>query len=323
MELLVVIAIIGILIALLLPAVQAAREAARRVECVNHIKQLATATLQHESTHKFFPTGGWGWIWIGDPEMGFSKRQPGGWTFNILPFLEMQQVYKMGANPNAAAKRKALRQMYETPLSVYNCPTRRAAQPYKYILPDMNPAQYEHPNAVARGDYAMNCGDQLYNQYWGPSSRSEGLNPAYAWPDTETISPSNPWYSSGISYLRSTIKVKQVKDGLNHTYLIGEKYLSPDHYADGLDGADNSGLHTGYENDNYRATYYPPKRDRYGVEDWYLFGSAHPDVWNVALCDGSVHSVNYSIDPIIHKCLGSRSRTNPNDPVVFSMEDFN
>src|SRR5204863_4584619 len=65
-ELLVVIAIIGILIALLLPAVQAAREAARRTQCTNQLKQLATGCMNHESTMKYYPTGGWGWDWVGD-----------------------------------------------------------------------------------------------------------------------------------------------------------------------------------------------------------------------------------------------------------------
>ena len=72
MELLVVIAIIGVLVALLLPAIQAAREAARRNQCMSQIKQLALGCLNTHDTQKHFPTGGWGWGWVGDPDRGFG-----------------------------------------------------------------------------------------------------------------------------------------------------------------------------------------------------------------------------------------------------------
>ena len=95
-ELLVVITIIGILIALLLPAVQSAREAARRAQCRNNLKQIALACLNHEHVHGFFPTNGWGTLWRGDPDRGFSIKQMGSWIYNALPYLEQPAIHDLG-----------------------------------------------------------------------------------------------------------------------------------------------------------------------------------------------------------------------------------
>ena len=133
-ELLVVIAIIGILIALLLPAVQSARESARRMQCQNHLKQLALAMHGHHELHGFLASGGWGWLWTGDPDRGVGKNQPAGWNYDLLPFLEEQAVYDLGTDgqPDRVTVEQlegALRRD-ETPIPLFACPSRRAATLY-------------------------------------------------------------------------------------------------------------------------------------------------------------------------------------------------
>src|SRR5262245_9981649 len=97
-ELLTVSAVISMLAAILLPAIQSAREAARSIQCKNNLKQLALAALNHHNGQGHFPTGGWGWYWLGDPDRGFGKDQPGGWMFNLLPYCEQAQLYQLASD---------------------------------------------------------------------------------------------------------------------------------------------------------------------------------------------------------------------------------
>src|SRR5437660_563907 len=84
-ELLVVISIIAMLMLLIGPAVQSARNSARRLECKNNVKNLCAGAKQHVAVYGRYPTGGWGWNWVGDSDLGTAEKQPGGWMFNILP----------------------------------------------------------------------------------------------------------------------------------------------------------------------------------------------------------------------------------------------
>ena len=92
------IAIVGILIALVLPAIQAAREAGRKNQCANHVKQLGLAFVMHHDTYGHFPSCGWGWRWVGDPDRGAGRGQPGNWSYQILPFLEESSLHQEGSD---------------------------------------------------------------------------------------------------------------------------------------------------------------------------------------------------------------------------------
>ena len=120
------IAIIGILIAMLLPAIQAARETARITQCKNNLKQIGLAWQNHHNAYKHFPTGGWGYFWTGDPDRGFDKLQPGGWAYNILPFIEETAVHDIGKGQTYPAKATTLVQQLQTPVKGFACPSRRS-----------------------------------------------------------------------------------------------------------------------------------------------------------------------------------------------------
>ena len=65
--------------------------------------------LQHEERNKFFPGSGWGWMWVGDPDRGLGKKQPGGWVYQILPYLEQQGLFELGRTASRTCKRRSRR----------------------------------------------------------------------------------------------------------------------------------------------------------------------------------------------------------------------
>ena len=318
-----VITIIGILIALLLPAVQMAREAARKAQCSNNLKQASLAMLGHEERYKFFPSSGWGYWWVGVPDRGSGVDQPGGWIYSLLPYIEQQDLHDLGSDgdPNSMAPAKlaggSVRVL--TPLTGMICPTRRTAVTFPIAAAWFGgPKQFwgtdRALSMAARADYAVCAGDPSYNQ-WGTGPDSFADAKTTSWPATAAT-------DTGVSYLRSQVTVAMITDGLSNTYMLGEKYINSDNYYDGISGSDNETWSVGYDNDICRTTWYDgknpltaytPMQDTAGYDNDVRFGSAHANSLNMSFCDGSVQAISYSIDPETNRRLGNRQDDLPVD----------
>ena len=319
-ELLVVITIIGILIALLLPAVQAAREAARMAKCQNHLKQLALGCFQHAERQGFFPSNGWSWRWMGDPDRGFAEKQMGGWMYNILPYIEQGPLHDVGlgtGDPMGAAKMTSRMMIATTPLEVMNCPTRRRCKTYANTGAWGKFYNCYDVVVEGRSDYAGNAGDTV-TSFNFPSTVQQGDS----WSATTWQSMANPNLFAvapftgpmGVTFQRSKIRPQSITDGLSCTYLIGEKWCDPDDYETGQAPNDNQNAYVGQDSDTSRwgdpkgtPPAGPPSPDQAGVLLWNSFGSAHPAGFNMAFCDGSVHLVPFSISFTVHGHLANRA----------------
>jgi prepilin-type N-terminal cleavage/methylation domain-containing protein len=200
-ELLVVIAIIGILVALLLPAIQAAREAARRSECMNHLKQIGLAVQNHHDAKRQFPMGR-----NGRNEMAVS------WAYYILPQIEEPALFD-AYDPSVATYDAKNSKTMRTPITVYACPSRRAPAADRNF--DNNNQPPTVLAAASLGDYAANAGLE----------EDTGLEQE-DWEDPQThkiidISLAGPIFTG------SNINARRVIDGLSKTLAVGEKHLPP------------------------------------------------------------------------------------------------
>jgi prepilin-type N-terminal cleavage/methylation domain-containing protein len=335
-ELLVVIAIIGILVALLLPAIQAAREAARRSQCSNHLKQLGIATHLFHDTYKSLPSAGWGDWWVGCPDQGMGEKQPGSWAFQLLGFIEETNRAGIGrgfscdaSSPQFANFKKAVGEMISTPVSIFYCPSRRTAKGYPYI--NSGSFNFDPPPFMAKSDYACNIGDAdgsigtqtTYGTDVGPATLAAYPTYVFKFSGTAFLATQRlngnkcKTGQTGVVFQRSTISFNQITDGTSFTYLYGEKNLNPNSYETGDAGNDDQSMYNGYDRDNIRPTEvrvspagivtgWPPRPDTVGVDYQWSFGGPHPGGWMSVFCDGAVHFLSFDMDPLLHAKLGDR-----------------
>jgi len=308
-ELLVVIAIIGILIALLLPAVQKVREAANRMSCQNNLKQIGIGLHNIHNTQNHFPTGGWGWYWVlDDPDhYGVGQKQPGGWIGCLLPYVEQDNVYNIGRGGTLQQIRQANARRVALALRLFNCPSRRNGGPYPNdSTNDYHECDPPVPPLMARADYAGNAGDlQTPQNGAGPATLDEGLNGPFTWVQNSSL-------TTGIFFQRSATRIAEIVNGTSNVFMVGEKWMDSAHYTDGLFGGDNENMYCGYDNDVNRCTFNPPEQDAPNVplnptQPQFRFGSVHAGGLNMLLCDGSARFFEYAVDPTVWKTMGRRS----------------
>ncbi len=333
-ELLVVIAIMGMLVGLLLPAVQSAREAARRLECTNHLRQFALAIQGHYDSAKHFPSGGYGIGFAPHPDRGIGLQQTGSPFYVLLPWLENKSLFELGKGAGAANSTSpqllhANKVRLETPLDIFNCPTRRSAINYPVCseLPHvLKPYLCEKLDEGARIDYAFNGGEFAVTMAF----RVVPLDHTYdvQWPATDPPTSTNLKRPSGIVWLHSQFTLGQVVDGASQTYLLGEKFVATDRKYLGTSHGDDEGPYVSDERDVIRWAHHPdfgggvylyPERDHgfppnypdfdpiasEEISSW-KFGSAHAQGFNMAMCDGSVHTIRYEIEESVHRRLCNR-----------------
>jgi prepilin-type N-terminal cleavage/methylation domain-containing protein/prepilin-type processing-associated H-X9-DG protein len=271
-ELLVVIAIIGVLVALLLPAVQAAREAARRTQCLNHLKQIGLAMHNYNDTYNTLPN---------------SRRDASyTWMTQILPQIEQPALFgKWRLGP---AYNTQVQECREARITIYFCPSRRSASQSKIITETMDGSGTTTTGTA--GDYAACTGDSSKGggDYWQPGYEANGAlliwNRMSNQPPAPAPPPGTPAFKAGTSF-------REITDGTSNTLLIGDKHVHLKHLYDPArrDGQ----AYNGDKGHSVRALG-PGSTLSKGPQDTVVgrFGSWHPGVTNFVFCDGSVRSIN-------------------------------
>lgn len=309
-ELLVVIAIIAMLVTLLLPAVQAAREAARRTQCTNHLKQIGLAFQNHHSALDFFPSGGghnyqWQMTYDGAGNPVVGAGQHGSWAFQILPYTEETQIWEGGGQPDNLSKSVFARGQA---IGYMFCPTRREPEVVEASDWLVFPEQASGPIKLAKNDYAAAAhdtqltinGQVIYNEYGVGAVSRAFLNERDA-KEGNTHKP---------------VSIAKITDGTSKTMVVSEKRMNVALLGQ-LVANDNEGYTTAWNHDTMRFVGRAPLPD-------FLqgsppdpgddrFGSSHTGGMNVAMADGSVQFLGYDVKKEVFQAMGAR-----NDGLIFN-----
>jgi prepilin-type N-terminal cleavage/methylation domain-containing protein len=267
-ELLVVIAIIGVLVALLLPAIQAAREAARASQCKNSLKQLGLALHNYHDVMNRMPAG-----WIGSTPEG----PPGwGWTTALFPYFEQKNLQESGIKFNLPIDHAQNQAARETVLPLLLCPSDGRAKHFEIGADDAPGANIDGGTPlfkIARSNYVGMFGTLEVED-----------------------DPSN---GDGVFFHNSRVRFAEITDGLSNTLVIGERGVSYGNsvWAGVVDGAAEAMVRIVGVADH------TPNHPSLHFDD---FSSYHPSGVHFLVGDGSVRRFNNSIDVAVYQGLATR-----------------
>jgi prepilin-type N-terminal cleavage/methylation domain-containing protein/prepilin-type processing-associated H-X9-DG protein len=295
-ELLVVIAIIGVLIGLLLPAVQKVREAANRMRCANNLKQMGIACHSFEDARGTLPNS--------------RRDQNYTWLVEILPFLEQSALQKHWNMTTSASfySQTVAAQMTTVPL--FFCPTRRS--PMTSLAPgDPNDGNAAQTVQGACADYACNLGTLGGDYWWSGPTQGQTTNST---PCTGPFRLDNNWSANAPTpaYVGG-FRFADIADGLSNTLMLGEKHVPINKFGDYAsgDGAAYNGDHgTSMRGAGSTLTFARNPTDTFTNR----FGSYHAGVCQFVFCDGSVQAIRNTIDGTTLGYLADRADGNVINP---------
>jgi prepilin-type processing-associated H-X9-DG protein len=257
-EVLVLAGLIALSLAVLMPAIQQARQDARRVQCKNNLKQLGLALHNYHDTFNSFPPG-----WV-SKEGGPGNGARVGWQTFILPFVDQAPLYnKINFNkPPHDASGKPIKD-FQTILSVYRCPVDPA--------PELNPLRGDY----ATSNYSGNYGDV-------PPPRLGSLGMSDFWPGVVDA----PMKSRGIFARNSNVGMRNITDGSSNTLLAGERSVTS-----------GAGIWVGVTDNAHEddALTDASHRSRLNA-NWSSYSSRHSGGAHILMCDGSVRFLNDNIE---------------------------
>jgi prepilin-type N-terminal cleavage/methylation domain-containing protein/prepilin-type processing-associated H-X9-DG protein len=285
-ELLVVIAVIAVLIGLLLPAVQQSREAARRAECLNHLKQIALGVHNFVDAHQALPSSRLG-------------PQHATWFVQILPQVEQANLYNAWNLANTYYTQSST--VRTTMVALFFCPSRRSSMLSTQFevsstgLPDTQP----YPGVL--GDYAANGG-----QFAGAIVDNPLCNGVMCQADARLN-------NDQVVETKSKTSLRDVTDGTSNTFLVGEKHVPRSKYGQSGPSWGDGAIFNGDFPRNYNRIAGLPKFNLgQGPNDldgpWHCkFGSDHPGVCQFAFTDGHVAALKNSTDMTLLNRLAVRN----------------